>query len=70
MIILKLDTWLREINTDFTFKGCLFGDVKLAKNTDPDNYVYTGYGIGFDSRSVFSLLDGSMGKTPLFLELI
>ena len=70
MIILKLDTWLREINTDFTLKSCLFGDVKLAKNTDPDNYVYTGYGIGFDSRSVFSLLDGSMGKKPLFLELI
>ena len=23
--------------------------VKLAKNTDPDKYVYSGYGIGLDS---------------------
>ena len=51
-------------------KDCLFGGVKLAKkNTDPDKYVYTGYGIGFDLCLVFSLPDGSMWKT-LFLELI
>ena len=34
----------------------------LAKNADPDKDVYSGYGIGFDSRSEFSLPDGSMGK--------
>ena len=50
------------MNTDFTLKDCLFGGVKLAKNADPDKYVYTGYGIGFDLRSEFALLDGSMGK--------
>ena len=27
-----------------------------------DKYIYNGYGIGFDSRSEFSLHDGSIGK--------
>ena len=34
------------------------------------NKLYTVYGIGFDSRSEFSLPDNSMGKMSLFLELI
>ena len=46
-------------------KDCLFGDVNLAKNTDPDTYVYTGYGIGFSLRSEFSISDGSVGKNVI-----
>ena len=42
--------------------GCLFGGVKLAKNADPDKYVYGGYGIGFDKQIKFSWPDGSVGK--------
>ena len=34
----------------------------LTKNADPDKYKYSGYSIGFDSRSKFSLDDGSIGK--------
>ena len=34
-------------------------------NADPDQFVYTGYGIGFNLRSEFSLLDGSMGKNAI-----
>ena len=33
------------------------------KNANPDKYVYSDYGIGFDSRSEFS--DGSMGKNAI-----
>ena len=40
----------------------LFGGVQLAKNGDPDKYVSSAYGIGFDSRFEFSLPDGSVGK--------
>ena len=40
----------------------MFGSVKLTKNGDPDKYKYSGYAIGFDSRSEFSFPDGSMGK--------
>ena len=64
-IVYELDTWSRDLNSDFTVKDCLFGGVKLVKNADPDKYVYTGYGIRFDSRSEFSLPDGSMGKNVI-----
>ena len=37
----------------------------LAKNADPDKYVYTGYGTPFDSRLEFSLLDASVGKNVI-----
>ena len=40
----------QDINTDFTFKNCLFGSVTLTKNADPDKYKYSGYEIGFDLR--------------------
>ena len=46
-------------------KDCLFGGVKLDKNADPDKYLYTGYGIGFDLRSEFSLPDGNVGKNVI-----
>ena len=36
--------------------------VKPTKITDPDKHKYSGYGMGFDSRSEFLLSDGSMGK--------
>ena len=64
-IVYELDTWSRDLNTDLTLKDCMFGAVKKTKKADPDKYVYTGYGIGFDSRSTFSLPDGSMGKNVI-----
>ena len=38
-------------NKYFTLKDCLFGSNKLAKNADPDKYLYSGHGIGFDLSS-------------------
>ena len=43
----------------------LFGAVKLNKNADPDKYKYSGYGIRFDSRSEFSLSEGSMRRNTI-----
>ena len=60
-----LNPWLRNLNTDFTLKNCLFGSVKLNKNADPDKYKYSGYNIGFDSRSEFSFTDESLGKSVI-----
>ena len=54
-----------RFNTDFDLKDCLFGSVKLTKNADTDKYKLSGYGIGFDSHSEFSLPDGSMGKNVI-----
>ena len=55
-----LNPWLRKLNTYFTLTSCLFGSVKLTKIADPGNYKYSGYGIGFYSRSEFSITDGNM----------
>ena len=56
---------LINANTHFTLDNCLFISVKLAKNADPDKYKYSGYGIGFDSHSEFSLPDGRMGRNAI-----
>ena len=60
----KLDTWSRDLKTDFTLGICLFGAVKLTKNVDPEKYRYSGY--GFDARSKFSWSGDSWGKNVIF----
>ena len=60
-----LNLWLRDLNTDFTLNNCLFGSVKLAKNDNLEKYKYSSYGLGFDSRSEFSLTVGSMDKSVI-----
>ena len=41
--------------------------VKLTKNADPDKYKYSGYVIGFDSRSFSSLPDNTIGKNVIIV---
>ena len=38
-----------------TLEDCLSGAVELTKNANPNIYSYSEYGIGFDSRSLFSI---------------
>ena len=45
-----------------TLENCLFGAVKLSKNTDIDNYGYFDYGIGFDRHGSFSFPGAGLGK--------
>ena len=40
-------------DSDPTIKNCLFGAVTLTKNADIEKYTYSGYGIGFDRKSIF-----------------
>ena len=61
-ITYKLVSWSRNLNRVFTLGNCLLGAVKLTKNTDPDNYGYSGYGNGFDASSQFLWSDGTSGK--------
>ena len=56
-IVYDLDTWSRDLNSNFTLKDCFFGGVKFAENAHPEKYVYSSYVIGFDSRSEFSFHD-------------
>ena len=48
--------------SDTTIKNCLFGAVTLTKNADIEKNRYSGYGIGFDRRSSFSLPGGEFGQ--------
>ena len=48
-----------------TLKGCLFGAITFTKNADIDKYKYSGYGIGFDRRSIFSFSSGGFGQNKL-----
>ena len=64
-IVYELDTWSPDLISDFTLQDCFFEGVKLSKNADPDKFLYSVYGIGFDSPSAFSLPDGSVIKNVI-----
>ena len=61
---------VNEIISDYssinypTLKNCLFGSVKLTKNADINKYGYSGYGIGFDRNTSFSVGNG-IGKNVI-----
>ena len=44
-----------SFDDDPTLKNSLFGAVTFNKNADIDKYGYSGYGIGFDRKSIFHL---------------
>ena len=50
-MVYDLDTSPRHLNSDFALIECLFGVV-----------IISGYGIGFDSRSLFSFPKFDWGK--------
>ena len=65
-ITFELDTWSRDLNTDFTLDNCLFRIVKLTKSVNLDKYGYSGNGIGFEVRSEFSWRGSEWGKNVIF----
>ena len=58
---------MSTINTDFALKDFLFGSIKIIKNKNPDNYVYSGFGIRFDSKSTFRNSDGTNAHNVIIL---
>ena len=48
-IIYNLDAWSKNPTNNFKFKNCLFGATSVVKNSDKEKYVFSGYGITFDS---------------------
>ena len=46
----------KTIDSNFVFRNCLFGAIKIANNTnsDTDQWQYSGYGVGFDSTGSFT----------------
>ena len=60
-----LNTCSRDLDAYLRSNNCLFVCVRLTKNANPDKYKYGSYGIGFDSRSELSLIDGSVVKNHI-----
>ena len=46
-----------NINSYCTLENCLFGAIKLRKIPDIDWCKYSGYGIGFDRKGKFSVIN-------------
>ena len=55
----------KTISSNNALKNCLFGAIKVTKSgdtTDPDKYIYSGYGLGLDSTSQFTHPQGGMAR--------
>ena len=59
-IVCDLDSNLN--NFDPILEKCV---IKITKNSDIDKYKYSGYGLGFDSKGVFSHPTGSFGNNAV-----
>ena len=47
----------------------MFRAVKLTKNADLNKHFYSGYGIGFGSRSLISIPNFNWGKNAIICEV-
>ena len=63
-IFCELNMWPQDLNAEFTLKDCLFGNVRITKNTDSNKYSCSGCGIRFDSHSLI-LLPHDWGKNAI-----
>ena len=65
-IYIAYTTYLKKtINSDNVSKNCLFGATKVTKpsdTTDTDKYIYSGYGLRFDSTSQFTHPQGGTNR--------
>ena len=48
-IVYDLDAWPRNPTNNFKFKNCLFAATSVVKHSDKEKYIYSGYGITFNS---------------------
>ena len=58
-IVYEVNLQLLSLGKDFALGNSLFGPAKLTKNADFGKHKYSGYDIGFDACTSFSLSDGS-----------
>ena len=63
-IVCDLESTIKY-DADITLENCLFGAVKITKNTDVSKYKYFGYGITFDGKGAFSHPNGSFGNNAI-----
>ena len=59
----------RNLTNNFKFKNCLFGATNVVENSDKEKYVYSGYGVTFDSGGSWSF-DNDLAKNTIIFRLI
>ena len=64
-VVYELNICSQDLNAEFTLKNCLFGNVRVTNNAEPNKYPHIGCGIGFDSHSHISL-PNDFGKNVIF----
>ena len=65
-IVYDLAAWSRNPPNKFKFKNCWFGATNIVKNSVKEKYVYSGYGITFDSAGSWSFSNGTVGNVIIF----
>ena len=66
-ITFELDTWSRDLSTDFTLDNYLVGAMKLTKSVNPDKYEYSAYGL--DLKHVQNIHGGVVNGVEMLLFL-
>ena len=65
--VCDLDYWSRNRLNNFALKNCLFGATKIVRNGNKViNYIYSGYGIGFDGVGTWSFDNYFAGNVVIF----
>ena len=65
-IVYDLATRPRNPNNNLKLKNCLFGASNIVKNSDKEKYVYSGYGITFNSTDWWSFDNGTARNVKIF----
>ena len=65
-IICDLAAWPRYPTNNFKFKNCLFGETSIVKNSDKEKYVYSRFGITFESAGPRCYSNGTARNVIIF----
>ena len=65
-IIYDLAVWPRNSTDNLKFKNCLIEATNIVKNSDKEKYVYSGYGITFDSGGSWSFNNSTVRNVIIF----
>ena len=58
----------KTISTYNALKNCFFGSIKVSRpndTTDPEKYIYSGCGIGFDRTGTFTQPEGNLARNVI-----
>ena len=64
--VYDLDAWPKNPTNNLKFKNCLSGATNVIKNSDKEKWVYSGYGITFDSAGSWNFGNEFARNTVIF----